>query len=190
VAAVVEEAAASSSEQGRRWAARLTARSRVGDIRVVPAERCGRGGGIPANRHNLARDAGIRPISASSFSPRRSSFLAAAPPRPHPEASVGFTAAKAKPWRVGGEREEEEQSAWLVVLLPLGVTNPIPNPTLLTLRHLHATFPMFLVIVDGAFCDFWVVGTEGSSIVPYVFQLDSYCKLRINFWPVPVLLVC
>jgi hypothetical protein len=59
VAAVVEEAAASSSERGRRWVARLTARSRVGDIRVVPAERCGRGGGILANRNNLARVAGI-----------------------------------------------------------------------------------------------------------------------------------
>ncbi len=39
--------AASSSERGRRWSARLTARSKVGDIRAAPAERCGRGGGDP-----------------------------------------------------------------------------------------------------------------------------------------------
>uniref|UniRef100_A0A0E0GTT1 Uncharacterized protein n=1 Tax=Oryza nivara TaxID=4536 RepID=A0A0E0GTT1_ORYNI len=31
--------AASSSERGRRWSARLTARSKVGDIRAAPAER-------------------------------------------------------------------------------------------------------------------------------------------------------
>ncbi len=39
--------AASSSERGRRWPARLTVRSRVGDIKVAPAERCGRGSGDP-----------------------------------------------------------------------------------------------------------------------------------------------
>nr|AAL58970.1 hypothetical protein [Oryza sativa Japonica Group] len=42
--------AASSSERGRRWSARLTARSKVGDIRAAPAERCGRGGGDPGSR--------------------------------------------------------------------------------------------------------------------------------------------
>uniref|UniRef100_A0A0D3HHC1 Uncharacterized protein n=1 Tax=Oryza barthii TaxID=65489 RepID=A0A0D3HHC1_9ORYZ len=45
--------AASSSERGRRWSARLTARSRVGNIRAAPAERCGRGDGDPGARERL-----------------------------------------------------------------------------------------------------------------------------------------
>ncbi|BAS72818.1 Os01g0574901 [Oryza sativa Japonica Group] len=74
---------------------------------------------------------------------------------------------------VGGEREEEEQSAWLAVPLPLGVTDPIPNPALLTLCHLHATFPMFQVIVDGAFYDFWCAEKGQAASAQTLLEASS-----------------
>uniref|UniRef100_A0A0E0HXZ5 Uncharacterized protein n=1 Tax=Oryza nivara TaxID=4536 RepID=A0A0E0HXZ5_ORYNI len=45
---------ASSSERGRRWSARLTAKSRVGDIRATPTDG-GDGGDFPSSRLQAPR---------------------------------------------------------------------------------------------------------------------------------------